>query len=90
MLLKIFSEKTKGKPRQWVSEWQKDRHKKIRDGDIINPNSKRWQITDPEGNVFVIDNLPPFCKEHGLSQGNLSGGKTKGYSAICLGYARDF
>jgi hypothetical protein len=85
------SKKTSGKARPWISDLQKERHEKIRTGKILNPNSKRWEVTDPEGNVFIVDNLPLFCNEHKISQGSLSSPRgTKGYSAVCLGYVRDF
>jgi hypothetical protein len=45
--------------------------------------SKRWLITDPEGNTFEIENLRAFGKEHNVDQGNLiKHGKSKGY--VCL------
>ena len=34
--------------------------------------SKQWEITDPEGNVFVIENLNKFAKYNNLDQGNLA------------------
>jgi hypothetical protein len=88
---KEISVKVKGIPRPWISDWQKQRHKLIRDGKKINPHSRRWEITRPDGTAIIVDDLPSFCKEHNISQGNLSGGgKTKGYSARCLGYLKDF
>jgi hypothetical protein len=42
--------------------------------------SKRWLITDPEGNTFEIENLRAFCREHNVDQGNLGRGKSKGYA----------
>ena len=36
--------------------------------------SKQWEITDPEGNVFVIENLHKFAKDNNLDQGNLARG----------------
>lgn len=86
---KKVSDKLKGKRKPWVSDWQKKRHESIRNLEIINPNSKRWKVIEPNGNIVIVDNLPLFCKEHNISQGNLSRGKTKGYSATCLGYLRD-
>jgi hypothetical protein len=36
--------------------------------------SKQWQITDPEGNVFIIENLQKFARDNELDQGNLARG----------------
>lgn len=30
-----------------------------------------WEITDPKGQVYIIRNLSQFCKERGLSKGNM-------------------
>ena len=50
---------------------------------IAKALSKRWLITDPEGNTFEIENLRAFGKEHNVDQGNLiKHGKSKGY--VCL------
>jgi hypothetical protein len=85
-----ISKKTSGVPRKWSEETMKNHHEKIRSGKIINPHTKRWRITDPDGNIHVVDNLSIFCKERKISQGNLSAwGETKGYSAICIGYTRE-
>jgi uncharacterized protein (DUF427 family) len=85
------SEKTKGKPRPWAEETFREQKEKIRNGEAINPSTKVWEITLPSGEVIIVENLAYFCKENGLSQGNLSRyGKTKGYYATCLGYLKDF
>lgn len=42
--------------------------------------SKKWLISDPKNNIFIIENLNSFCKEMGLDQGNMvkvSQGKLK-------------
>lgn len=47
---------------------------------ITESNSHYWQITDPEGNVFIIKNLNKFCTENRLDQSNMwtvSTGKRK-------------
>lgn len=50
-----------------------------------NMSSKTWHITLPSGEEIVIKNLAQFCREHGLSAGNLSHhGKSKGYQAKVL------
>ena len=36
--------------------------------------SKQWEITDPEGNVFIIENLQKFARDNNLDQGNLARG----------------
>lgn len=33
--------------------------------------SKTWNITDPNGNTSVIENLTQFCKDNNLDQGNM-------------------
>ena len=84
---KKISDKTKGVSRPWSKTTRKEYNDKIRNGDIINPHTKRWQVTDPQGKVYIVDGLGPFCRERNISFGNLSGsGKTKGYTAICLGH----
>ena len=35
---------------------------------------RRWEITDPEGNVFIIENLRQWAEENNLDQANLSRG----------------
>lgn len=85
-----LSKKTKGIPRPWVKNSMKERHNKIKNGELINQHTKIWSITDPNGKNFIVDNLPLFCKENNLSQGNLSKyGKSKGYIIECLGFAKD-
>ena len=34
--------------------------------------SKEWEITDPDGNVFVVTNLRKFARDNDLDQGNLA------------------
>src|ERR1035437_1609885 len=34
-------------------------------------NSKHWKFISPEGNIVEFDNLQRFCRENGLSQGNM-------------------
>lgn len=44
--------------------------------------AQTWLVTHPDGREEVVYSLRPFCKEHGLSQGNLATyGHTKGYKA---------
>ena len=43
--------------------------------------SKTWEVIDPKGNTFIIQNLTKFCRENNLDQGNLSCGKHKGWKA---------
>lgn len=33
--------------------------------------AKQWEITDPDGNTFIITNLRRFCLENNLDQGNM-------------------
>jgi hypothetical protein len=42
--------------------------------------SKDWQITSPNKNTFIVNNLRKFCIENNLDQGNLSRGKYKGWT----------
>jgi hypothetical protein len=44
--------------------------------------SKIWQITTPNGQIYIIHNLRKFCKENNLDQGNMSRGKHKGWTCI--------
>lgn len=44
-----------------------------------------WQITFPDGHVEVIKNLRAFCREHGLSQGNMHAVAT-GRKKSCKGF----
>lgn len=77
------STKTKGIPRPWLKNSSfRDRVSK---GDAQNPMTKKWKITHPDGTVEIITNLAKFCREHNLSNGNLGAGKSKGYTAECLG-----
>jgi hypothetical protein len=39
---------------------------------IANSKAKTWEITAPDGEVFVIKNLTQFCKGNGLSQRSMS------------------
>lgn len=42
--------------------------------------SKQWEITDPNRNTFIIENLRQFCSDNNLDQGNMvkvSQGKLK-------------
>lgn len=41
-----------------------------------------WQVTSPNGESFVVNNLRKFCIENNLDQGNLSRGKYKGWTAF--------
>ena len=38
----------------------------------IDKQSKVYEITDPDGSVIVVKNLNQFCKDNGLSQGNMT------------------
>jgi hypothetical protein len=42
--------------------------------------AKKWKITEPTGNTFIIENLNAWAKENKIDQGNLiKYGKSKGY-----------
>lgn len=85
-----LSKSIKGKPRPWAKDAISKHHAMVNAGQKINHSTKRWQVTDPTGKIYTVDNLSAFCKERKLSSGNLgTTGKTKGYSAICLGFVRD-
>jgi len=47
-----------------------------------------WQVTHPSGKVEIIENMAEFCRNHNLNPGNMSVGKSKGYTAIKLDKAR--
>jgi hypothetical protein len=58
-----------------------------------NRHAKVWHITTPDGiEVRLIGaEFTKFCNDHNLSKGNFSTyGKTKGYTATCLGLASEF
>lgn len=81
------SEKSRGNPRPWAGKNFQARNESIKSGDIISPHTKVWKVTEPNGNVIIVENLASFCKENNLSQGNFSKfGKTKGYSVVFIGY----
>ena len=42
--------------------------------------SAKWQLTDPNGNTFEIENLRKYCKENKLDQGNMSRNLVRGWS----------
>lgn len=85
-----MSNTSKGIPRPWAKKSIEKHHEMVRAGQKINHSVKRWRVTDPQGIVHIIDNLTAFCKEKNLSPGNFTAyGKTKGYSAVCLGIVKD-
>jgi hypothetical protein len=58
-----------------------------------NRAAKIWDITTPDGEVLQVvgSEFTHFCRKHNLSKGNFSRyGKTKGFSAKCLGLASEF
>lgn len=97
----IKSKISETRKRQWQNmpeQWKKEKMEALRQKRlgskqsdfqkkcVTEANQLSWNITDPEGNTFMIQNLNAFCKEHGLDQGNMvkiSQGKAKkhkGYS----------
>lgn len=38
----------------------------------VDTISKRWLLTDPDGNTFEVKNLAAFCKKNNLNQSGLS------------------
>lgn len=49
---------------------------------VAKANSKTWEVTTPDGDVLIIENLTKFCRENPCDQANLSRhGKSKGYTA---------
>jgi len=57
---------------------------------INNPRAKIWEITDPVGNVFIVQgDMSQFCKEQGLPATTMRGlgrsGKTS-TSGKCVGW----
>ena len=68
-IIKRIADKHRGKKQ---TEHQKKRATEV--------NSATWEVITPSGEVLVITNLPQYCLEHKLSQGNLTVyGHTKGY-----------
>ena len=46
----------------------------------IEASKEYWEVTHPDSTVEIIHGLEKFCKEHNLSQGNLSHrGHSKGF-----------
>ena len=68
-------------------------------GDLMggekNPNAKIWKCISPEGEVFIVKNLPEFCREKGLScvmmreVGNGRYEQHRGWRCECLGRRKD-
>jgi len=83
-----ISKATKGKPKKkWSEKSKKARVDAYASGKLINGNAKLWLVTHPDGTQEEIDNMSVFCKEHGLSKGNISKhGKSKGFTAIRYGH----
>jgi hypothetical protein len=82
-----MSETKKGKKRTAESRRKQSEARKGRKHteEQIRVRSKSYIITDPLGEVFRIVNLSKFCRENGLSQGNMchvASGKKKS----CKGY----
>jgi group I intron endonuclease len=44
----------------------------------LNPRAKKYQITDPEGNTFEIEDRMGFCKEHNLNYSSVASCTRKG------------
>jgi hypothetical protein len=38
---------------------------------MIGKNSDKWEITDPEGNIHIVNGLHTFCESHDLQAGNM-------------------
>ncbi len=36
-----------------------------------NTLSKKWELTDPNGHIFIIKNLKEFCQENNLTDSNM-------------------
>jgi hypothetical protein len=62
------------KTRTWgmvQSDYQKQK--------VAEALSKKYRITDPDGNTFEIKNLRKFCRENNLDQGNMYRNNVKGW-----------
>lgn len=88
---KTHSEETKQKisdankfSRPYASNNAKSYIKKLKESGTNHPMCKTWQVTTPSGETLIVTNLKSFCKEHNISNGNLSTGKTKGFTAVKL------
>lgn len=68
-MIRKIAEKNRGKKR---SAETRAKFSAMRKGKIpASVTIKKWQLTDPDGNEFVIENLNQFCKERGLNVGNM-------------------
>lgn len=94
LIRRINIETKLGKP-NYKSRGQKrskeclDRLSKLRKGKVHS--HKNWKVTTPSGEVLFVSNLAQFCRDHKLSQGNMSerrklGKTTKGYFAELVNY----
>jgi predicted GIY-YIG superfamily endonuclease len=65
--------------------WQPGRKPKVKQKKRIRGidyecNSKTWEITDPDGNKYIVTNLKRWCKERDLPYfGAIRSGKWKGW-----------
>lgn len=50
----------------------KNAKERWKDSEFRNKNLKKWKITSPSGESFIIQNIYKFCLENNLSQGNMS------------------
>lgn len=41
--------------------------------------SKKWELVNPNGEVFIIENLRKFCKENNFDPGNMGKNLVKGW-----------
>lgn len=67
-----------GKPRSEVTRQKiKEHHQDV--SGSKNSRAKKWKLTSPEGEVFIIEGtLKQFCEEHKLALGILKRNRNKG------------
>lgn len=61
----------KSRQRKYCNSCRPTTHSKPRKASHSKNPTHIYEITSPAGEVFIIDNLTKFCKEHGLQKSNL-------------------
>jgi len=66
---------------RWVGSQRKNfKQPESQKQKVAEKLSRSYQITNPDGETFVIKNLSKFCRENNLDQGNMSRNQVRGWS----------
>ena len=66
---------------RWVGSQRKNfKQPESQKQKVAEKLSRSYQITNPDGESFVIKNLSKFCRENNLDQGNMSRNQVRGWS----------